>query len=156
MKIFLRALILLLVVIWLGGELFFPVVAANAFGSLADTHAAGTVVGKCLNFLHYEGLIAGTLIIVLLLAAHRLQAYLHHVAAPIVLTVVMLGLTAYSQFSIIPRMETFRIAAGGSIEGVPEGNPARVGFNQLHNTSVHVEEGVMVAGLALAVLLARG
>ena len=61
MKTLLRALILLLVVLWLGGLMFFPVVAASAFGSIADTHVAGTIVRKCLLALHYEGLFAGAL-----------------------------------------------------------------------------------------------
>src|SRR5277367_4756253 len=71
MKTLLRALILALIVLWLGGVMFFPVVAATAFSSLTDTHAAGTIVGKCLRILHYEGLFAGTFLIVLLLAGRR-------------------------------------------------------------------------------------
>ena len=67
----------------------------------------------------------------------------------------MLALTAYSQFSIIPRMETYRVAAGGAIDAAPASDPNRQGFNRLHNQSTHVEEGVMLAGLVLVVLLAR-
>src|SRR5579885_1996468 len=77
MKTLLRALILLLVVLWLGGVMFFPIVAATAFSSLPDTHAAGTIVGKCLRILHYEGLFAGVLIIVLLAVAP-----LRHLSSP--------------------------------------------------------------------------
>ena len=52
MKTALRALILLLVVLWLGGVMFFPIVAASAFGSIPDTHVAGTIVRNCLRILH--------------------------------------------------------------------------------------------------------
>lgn len=155
MKILLRSLILLLVVLWLGGVMFFPVVAGTAFGSLPDVHAAGTVVGKCLRILHYEGFGAGILLILLLLASHRVRAYAHHVAAPIVVVVIMLGLTCYSQFSIIPRMDTYMAAAGGSIDAVPLNNPNRIAFNRLHSESEYVEEGVLVAGIVLVILLAR-
>jgi hypothetical protein len=154
MKIFLRALVLLLVVLWLGGVMFFPVVAASAFGILPDTHTAGLVVEKCLRVLHYEGLFAGTLVVLLLLAGWRVGAFRRHVAAPVAATLIMLGLTAFSQFSIIPQMDGYRLAVGGAIDAVPPGDPHRAAFDRLHHTSKHVEEGVLLAGIVLVVLLA--
>jgi hypothetical protein len=154
MKIAIRAIILLLIVLWLGGVLFFPIVAANAFGTLSDTHAAGTIVAKCLRFLHYEGLAAGVLIIVLLFVAQIYDALPRSVAPPVIVTLIMLGLTAFSQFSIIPRMEGYRIAAGGSINLSANNDPNTIAFNKLHRTSVHVEGGVLLAGVVLVVLLA--
>lgn len=154
MKKVLRILILLLLVLWLGGVMFFPVVAATAFGTLPDTHSAGSVVGKCLRILHYEGLFAGTLLVVLLLAAHRIRAYSRKLIAPALLAFIMLGLTAFSQFWIIPRMENYRLAAGGTIDAVAPGDPNHVGFNHLHIVSERVEEGVLVAGIVLVVILA--
>ena len=156
MKTLLRTLILLLVVLWLGGVMFFPVVAATAFTSLPDTHTAGTIVGQCLRILHYEGLFAGMLIVLLLLAAHAARAFSRSVIAPVAVTLVMLGLTAFSQFSIIPRMEADRIAAGGAIDAVAPTDPNRVAFNQLHRLSEKVEEGVLVGGIVLVALLAFG
>ena len=115
MKTLLRALILILIVLWLGGVMFFPVVAATAFSSLPDTHAAGTIVGKCLRILHYEGLFAGTFLIVLLLAAHRFRAYTRNIGLPVFFALAMLALTAFSQFWIIPKMENYRIATGALV-----------------------------------------
>jgi hypothetical protein len=156
MKTLLRTLIALSIVVWLGGLLFFPIVAAEAFMHLPDTHVAGTIVGACLRILHQEGLFAGVLLIVLFVAASVMGIYPRQVLrAPLAMVVVMLGLTAYSQFSIIPRMETYRVAAGGAIDAVPQSDPNREGFNRLHNQSTHVEEGVMLAGLVLVVLLAQ-
>jgi hypothetical protein len=66
----------------------------------------------------------------------------------------MLGLTAFSQFWIIPKMENYRLAAGGAIDAVAPDDPNRVGFNHLHIVSERVEEGVLVAGIVLVVLLA--
>jgi hypothetical protein len=154
MKTALRALLWFLVVLWLGGVLFFPIVAASAFGSLPDTHAAGTVVAHCLRVLHYEGLFSGAAIIVLLLAAQSIKAFPRSVAAPVVIVLIMLGLTAWSQFSIIPRMETHRLAAGGAIDAVPPANPDRSAFNQLHRLSEKAEEAVLLGGLILITLLA--
>jgi hypothetical protein len=156
MKTAIRALLLLLVALWLGGVMFFPVVAATAFGTLSNTHAAGAIVARCLRVLHYEGLFAGAAIVLLLLAAQALRALPRPAAAPVVVTLIMLGLTAYSQYSIIPRMEGYRLAAGGAIDAVPAGDSNRVAFNRLHGVSEKVEEGVLVGGIVLVVLLARG
>jgi MFS superfamily sulfate permease-like transporter len=154
MRTAIRAIILFFIVLWLGGVLFFPVVAASAFGSLSDTHAAGTIVAKCLRILHYEGFFSGAIIVILLLIGQVVKAFPRPVIAPVVMTLIMLALTAYSQFSIIPRMENYRIAAGGAIDAVPPNNPNRISFNKLHGTSEHVEEGVLLAGIVLVVLLA--
>jgi Domain of unknown function (DUF4149) len=154
MKTFLRALILLLVVLWLGGVMFFPVVAASAFGSLSDTHAAGTIVAKCLRILHYEGLFSGALLVILLLAAQATRALPRTVIAPVVITLIMLGLTAYSQFSILPHMESYRLAAGGAINIATPDDPNTAGFNALHRLSEKVEQGVLLGGVVLIVLLA--
>lgn len=154
MKTAIRALILLLIVLWLGGVMFFPIVAATAFSSLPDTHAAGTIVGECLRVLHQEGLFCGTVIVLLLLTAQFIRAVPRKVIVPVVLTLIMLALTSLSQFSIIPRMEHDRIAAGGAIDAVPASNPYRMDFNKLHGRSEMVEEGVLLAGIALVIVFA--
>jgi hypothetical protein len=155
MKTLLRSIVWLALVIWLGGLFFFPVVASAAFTTITDTHLAGTIVAICLRVLHHEGLFCGGLIVILLALGRVLRVYRGSAAAAIVVTLIMLGLTAFSQFWIIPRMEHYRIAAGGAIEAVPPSNPNRVGFNHLHGVSVHVEEGVMVGGVILVFLLAH-
>lgn len=154
MKTAIRAVILLCIIVWLGGIMFFPIVAATAFTYLPDTHAAGTVVGHCLRILHYEGLVSGALIVLLLLVAQAVKALPRSVIVPVALTLLMLGLTAYSQFSIIPHMERDRIAAGGAIDAVPPNNPYRMDFNRLHGRSENVELAVLFAGVVLVVLLA--
>ncbi|HVW78290.1 MAG TPA: DUF4149 domain-containing protein [Alloacidobacterium sp.] len=154
MKTLVRALILLLIVLWLGGVMFFPIVAATSFNSIADTHAAGTIVGKCLRTLHHEGLFAGTLIVLLLLIAQRIRAYTR-VALPVIFAFIMLALTAFSQFWIIPKMESYRLAAGGAVDAVAVTDPNRIAFNKLHIASEHTEEGVLLAGIVLVILVAR-
>lgn len=154
MRTAIRGIIILLIVLWLGGVMFFPIVAATAFGNLNDLHAAGTVVGHCLRILHYEGIFSGALIVILLLIAQAVKAVPRSVIVPVVLALIMIGLTCYSQFSIIPRMEHDRIAAGGSIESVPPNNPYRIDFNRLHGRSEHVEEAVLLAGVILVFFFA--
>jgi hypothetical protein len=153
MKTLLRAIILLLVVLWLGGVMFFPIVAVSAFGTTEDTHLAGTIVRKCLLTLHYEGLVAGAFIVILLLVAQAFGAF-RRVAAAVVITLIMLGLTAFSQFWIVPKMEGYRIAAGGAIDVASRNDPNTAAFNKLHALSEKVEQGVLLGGLVLVVLLA--
>jgi len=60
MKTVLRTLLYLALIVWLGAEIFFPVVAAITFMTLrADTHTAGTIVGQLLRILHGMGMVSG-------------------------------------------------------------------------------------------------
>jgi hypothetical protein len=72
-----------------------------------------------------------------------------------VLLVLMVALTAYSQFVIIPAMERDRIGAGGAIDTSDTTSPYTQDFNKLHNRSTFVEEAVLLFGLATVVLVAR-
>ena len=146
MRFLLRSLILLLLMLWVGGSMFFPIVAASAF-SVLPVHQAGMVVGKSLKTLEIEGLVAGALLILFLALAQRLRAFSRNVIAPMVLIVVMMGLTAFSRFSIIPRMDNDMVDAGGMIEAVPATNPYRQDFNRLHHESVNVFGAVLIGGI---------
>ena len=71
-----------------------------------------------------------------------------------ILIVVMMSLTVYSQYGIIPAMERDRIAEGGIID--PAGtSPITQHFNKLHSRSEWVEEAVLLLGVATVVLVAR-
>lgn len=156
MKTVVRTLVWLALVVWFGGLLFFPITAWAAFSSIADTHQAGTIVAKCLGVLHHEGLFAGSLMVALLALGFFVKAYRASTTSiGIVVTLLMMGCTAWSQYSIIPRMERDRIAAGGAIDNVPRTDPRHVDFDRLHNVSTDVEEAVMLGGLVLVILLAR-
>lgn len=155
MKTLLRSVVWLALVVWLGGLFFFVVTAGVTFSHLSDTHAAGTIVGASLRILHHEGLVAGCVMVLLLAIGSAVHAYRSSVIVPIVVTVIMLGLTAFSQYWIIPHMEAYRIAAGGAIDNTPPSDPRHAGFNRLHHTSENVETAIMVGGLVLVVLLSR-
>jgi hypothetical protein len=51
------------------------------------------------------------------------------------LTAVMLLVTAYSQFRILPAMEVDRTLAGGEVETASLENAGRVDFERLHTLS---------------------
>ncbi len=155
MKTLLRTLLSLALIVWLGAEIFFPIVAAITFGTLLpDTHTAGAIVGHLLRILHNMGLVSGVVALAMLALAPAWDIFKPRaVLAPMVLIVLMLAFTVYSQFVIIPAMERDRIAAGGAIDAVDANNPSRIHFNKLHNRSEHVEGIILLLGLATVVLV---
>jgi hypothetical protein len=156
MKTLLRTLLFLALIVWLGAEIFFPVIAAVAFTTLTDTHVAGSIVGQLLRTLHWMGLIAGLVALLLLAIAPTWGIYKSRsVLVPMVLLVLMIGATAYSQFGIIPSMERDRNAAGGAIDTTDKSSPQTIHFNKLHKRSTYVEEIVLLFGLATVVFIAR-
>jgi Domain of unknown function (DUF4149) len=164
MRTFLRSLILLALVVWVGGLLFFgAVVAPVAFESLmpmfpdaaVGLQVAGTMVRDSLTHLHDIGLFCGAILLLLYVVERITSATRRSTGPPILLTAVMMGLTAYSQFSVIPRMDTLRLKAGAAMADLGSTNPARVDFNRLHNLSTSLEGIVLLCGIGLIVLYAR-
>ncbi|HZY62754.1 MAG TPA: DUF4149 domain-containing protein [Edaphobacter sp.] len=154
----LRALRMLAMVAWVGGLAFFAfVLAPIAFQRLSSPHEAGLVVGGTLRVLHLIGLIGGGIFCV----ANVILWFRAEVparagfAAETALTLVMLAITAYSQFRILPAMEQDRIAAGGNIEMADITNPARQDFEEWHVWSERLEGIVFFCGLGVVLFLAR-
>ncbi len=113
-------------------------------------------MGELLRILHGMGFVSGLVVLALLALAPAWGIYKPHtVLAPMILVVLMLACTAYSQFGIIPAMERDRAAAGGAIDTADTTNPITMHFNKLHNRSEHVEEAILLLGIATVVLVAR-
>jgi hypothetical protein len=147
--------------LWLGALVFFgAVLAPVAFSQLpplfatpaAGIHAAGTIVGGSLLRLHWIGLFCGLIFLVVSVVA---RAHYRTIIPQAVLVLVMLLLTAYSQFSIIPRMDTARESVGGNVEAVAANNPGRQIFDRLHQRSVHVEGLILLCGMGALVATAH-
>jgi len=145
---FLRYLMLLSLIVWLGGLIFFAfVVAPTAFSVLPTRHLAGNIVARSLYSLHWMGLVAGIVYLASSVIYGRLSSgTLAPFAARHWIVVLMLALTLVSQFGVIPRMDTLR-AAMGEIDSVPLDNPARLQFDALHVWSTRLEGGVLLLGL---------
>ncbi len=155
MRTALRVAIAVLAAIWVGAVAFLPVVAAIAFHVLPGVQVAGLLVRNVLGALHTEGLVVGSLLLLLLLAAVPAQAYGRRLIGPVLCAATMLLLTAFSQRGIVPRMEADRLAVGGDMSAAPVGDARRIEFDRLHHASEEVEEGVLAAGLVMVALLAR-
>ena len=161
MRTLFHSLVYLVLGLWLGALVFFgAVLAPIAFSQLpplfptpaAGIHAAGMVVGGSLVRLHWIGLVCG---LIFLLVSVVGRAHYRTIIPQAVLVLVMMLLTAYSQFSIIPRMDTARDSVGGNVDAVAANNPGRQIFDRLHQRSVHVEGLVLLCGLGALVATAH-
>ena len=153
---FLRFLMLLSLVVWIGGLIFFAFVLAPTAFSIPDvlpnTHLAGNVIGRALGKLHWIAIFSGAVFLVTSLLYSRFTNGTAHVfAARHVLLCLMLALTLISQFGIIPRMDVLR-ASLGDVRSAPIDNPERVQFDALHVWSTRVEGAVLLLGLVLVYL----
>ena len=153
MRTLFHSLVYLVLGLWLGALIFFgAVLAPIAFSQLpplfatpaAGIHAAGMVVGGSLVRLHWIGLFCGLIFLVVSVLA---RAHYRTIIPQALLVLVMMLLTAYSQFSIIPRMDTARESVGGNVEAVAANNPGRQIFDRLHQRSTHVEGLVLLCGV---------
>ncbi len=152
---FLRFVMVLSLVVWIGGLIFFAfVLAPTAFSVLPNTHLAGNVVGRALGKLHWIAIFSGIIFLLSSLLYSRITDGTAHVfAMRHVLICLMLALTLFSQFWIIPRMDTLR-AAVSDFAAVPLTDPARVQFDALHVWSTRVEGAVLLLGLIAVYLTA--
>ena len=153
MQTFLRAIEFLCLSLWLGADAFLSfVVAPGAFAILGNRDAAGMMVGFSLARLHFAGIFLGLLFLIArLLRTHSFASFTAPAALCVVLMVV---LTAASQFTVSNRMENLKKDMV-SVQNTPENDPRRVEFNKLHHTSVRYEGAVLLLGLAAMVLLVR-
>jgi hypothetical protein len=158
MQTLVRALRLYAMVAWVGGLAFFAfVVAPVAFGTLASAHQAGLVVGGTLRVLHWIGLVGGAVFCLgtgWLWFRAEVPARIGFVRQ-LALTAVMLAVTAYSQFRILPAMEVDRALAGGEVETASLDNAGRVDFERLHRSSEKLEGFVLLCGLGVVFVLSR-
>ena len=146
---------LLSLVLWIGGLMFFAfVLAPTAFQVLPNTHLAGNMVGRSLGKLHWIAIFCGIVFLITsLLYSYVTQGSAHIFAIRHILLCLMLVLTLFSQFWIIPRMDSLR-AEVGDFAAVPLTNPARVQFDALHVWSTRVESAVLLLGLVVVYLTA--
>jgi Domain of unknown function (DUF4149) len=148
----LRTAMLLALIVWIGGIIFFAfVLTRTLFTVLPNTQLAGDVVSPALTKLHWMGLISGA---VFLLASvlHNWRKYfqLRLFSMAHIFIVLMMALTAISQFAITPRMRFLR-AGPLSMDTMA----AHAEFDRLHAWSARSEGGVLFLGLAVVVLTAR-
>ena len=153
---FLRFLMFLSLVVWLGGVIFFGAVLAPTVFRVLPTHQlAGNVVNRSLNVLHWIGIISGVAFLVSSMIHTRFTTgALHPLACRHVLLYFMLILTLISQFGISPKMAELRTSME-NIDSIAPTNPLRLQFNALHVWSTRLESAVLLMGLVVVYLIAK-
>ena len=142
---------LLALIVWIGGIIFFAFVEATTlFSILPSTRMAGDVVSVSLTKLHWMGLISGVVFLISSLL-YNWQKYVQ--ARPFmashIFVVLMLAFTLISQFGITPRMRELRSSP------VIMDSVSRAEFDSLHEWSTYLEGGVLLLGIGIVGLTAR-
>jgi hypothetical protein len=149
----LRFLLLLALIVWLGGIIFFGMVMAPTLFHVLPTPLAGLVVSKSLVLLHWIGMGCAVVMAVAMVAL-RMRSK-RPLNARLVMLAGMLILTAVSRFAVTPRMEAIRSSAGGDLQSLATSDPRRQQFDRLHHWSTGLEMGVLLLGLYLVAEIAR-
>jgi uncharacterized membrane protein len=153
MSNFLRTLEFLGLTLWLGSDVFLSfVVAPGAFRILGSRDQAGAIVGFSLGRMHMAGIACG--VVFLLARLVRTRTFASFVTPAALCVVLMIALTAISQYTVSAKMAALRVQMG-SIQATAAGNPLLVEFSRLHRISVSLESGVLLAGFAAIYLMVR-
>jgi hypothetical protein len=132
----LRAVMLLALIVWIGGIIFFSFVVAPTLFGVLTRELAGNVVSRCLGALHWIGLVAGLVFLLCSIMYNQMKF-----ANP-------------RLFSATHLLQALR-AEMHSIDNTPAGDSRRVEFNRLHAWSTRAEGGVLMCGLVVVLLTAR-
>ena len=153
-----RLLLLLSLVVWVGGIVFFAfVVAPTVFhpGILPSRQLAGAVVSRSLGILHWMGLTCGLVFLVTsVIESQIMNGVPALLSGRNVLVCCMILLTLIGMFAISTRMLELRNQMV-FIDNVPHDDARRVEFNRLHVWSTRLESAVLLFGLAVIFLTSR-
>ena len=140
--------------VWLGSDIFLSfVVAPGAFHLPAlNRDQAGAVVGFALTKMHLIGIACG--VVILLMRLLRTKSFASLAAPAALCVVLMIALTAISQTAVTPKMAALRLQMG-SIQTTAADSPLLAEFSKLHRTSVTLESGVLLAGIACVFFMVR-
>ncbi len=162
MSTLLRFIEFLSLSLWLGSDVFLSfVVAPGAFRILGSRDQAGAMVGFALGRMHVAGMVCG---LVLLLARLIRTKTLASWATPAALcAVLMIALTAVSQFTVSTKMAALRVQIGPiesatakrSTQATAADSALLAEFSRLHRVSVMLESGVLLAGFSALYLMVR-
>lgn len=138
--------------VWLGAMAFFSIFVAPAAFSVLDRESAGRLVTAVFPRYYLFGLVFGLLALVgvvgrLLRTAGRQAPW-----GSLALLLLMLGLTLYAIWVLLPASESARATMRAA--GVAPGSvaPEARAFARLHRTSVFLNAVTLLAGLALVCL----
>ncbi len=155
---FVRFFMLLSLVIWIGGLIFFAfVLAPTVFNPsiLPTRQLAGNVVSRSLGILHWMAISCGVIFAITSMIDSRVvNGAAQPFAGRNLLVYLMIILTLIGMFAIASKMQVLKQQMG-LIDDVPHDDARRIEFNRLHVWSTRIEGTVLILGLALLFLTAR-
>jgi uncharacterized membrane protein len=153
MSTLLRTIEFLGLSLWLGSDVFLSfVVAPGAFRSLGSRDQAGAIVGFSLGRMHIIGMVCG--VVFLLARLVRTRTFASFATPAALCVVLMIALTAISQYAVSAKMATLRVQMG-SIQATAADSSLLAEFGRLHRISVSLESGVLLAGFVAMYLMVR-
>ena len=142
---------ILALVVWVGGLIFFALVMAPALFAIVPSHQmAGAVVGRTLTLLHWIGFASGVVYLCAALFSGRWRGR----GTAAILVAVMMVLTLGSQLGVSRKLASLQ-SEMRVIDEVPVTDARRVAFNRLHAWSTRMEGTVLLLGLVVVFLSAR-
>jgi hypothetical protein len=147
---------LLALVLWIGGIVFFGAVVAPAVFTILPTHdLAGKVVTRTLANLHLIGIICGAVFLICsMVIAYVTKGSAQPFAPRHIAVVAMIALTFFAQDVVARKMNHIKDQIG-VIDDVPLSDPQRVEFNRLHVWSTRLEGCILVLSLGVLFGTAR-
>jgi Domain of unknown function (DUF4149) len=144
--------LVILAALWLGAALIVAaVVAPAAFAALPSRALAGALVGRVLPTVFLSGCAAGIISAALAVLDPAKGGAFGRTSAAVVWAVAC----GVAQFSLTPRIERIRVAAGGPIDSLAANAPLRVAFGRLHGISVGLLGIAMLAAIVVLCSAAR-
>jgi hypothetical protein len=158
----LRLVYVLALAVWLGGmTILGAVVAPTLFQTLpsADPGAgralAGLAFGEILARFHYIAYGCGVLLLVMLIVIALLGPRPKQFAVRCGIVVGMLLVSAYSGVVVLGEIDSIQREVGTLPSRLPEDDPRRVRFNELHQLSTRLMMVDLIGALALLYWEAR-
>jgi hypothetical protein len=158
----LRVISLLVLAIWLGGLATLGFVAAPAiFAALqaadpaAGRSTAGLVFGEVFDRFQYVSLGIAVVLIALLIVRALLGPRPVRLAWRVWTIALMAAISAVTLFVISPRIDRLRQEVPGAIAALPDADPRKTEFGQLHGLSNVLMLASLAGGVGLLWMEAR-
>ncbi|HLG57985.1 MAG TPA: DUF4149 domain-containing protein [Vicinamibacterales bacterium] len=158
----LRYVYILALVVWLGGMVVLGAVVAPTIFSVLQASdptsgraLAGVAFGAMLGRFHYIAYAAGAFLLVTLAAMALLGPRPRGLAARSAIVAVMLGVALYSGVVVLGNVDAIQREVGALPSRLPDGDPRRVRFDQLHQLSTRLMMLNIAGALGLLLWEAR-
>ncbi len=148
-----RQLTIVATTLWLGAMGFFAFVAAPAAFGVLGRESAGRLIAALMPRYHWIGLALGVLALCGIIGRWGRAGAALLDRLPLALVLLMLALTAWSLFVLLPQVDSLRLALPpGRPPEALAASPEAARFARLHTLSTLLGLSVMAAGIGVVLL----